>query len=118
MKLTQVKQLLPVYDVFSAALVCPGTKTLPPIEEFVGKKVGILICEDMWDEQYSVHPGADLKAIGDRDLLVCMSASPYRKGGGGDRIQQAKRQGLPIAFTNLLGGNDELIFNGGGFMLR
>ncbi|MBL8078951.1 MAG: NAD(+) synthase [Anaerolineales bacterium] len=117
MQLVQVKQLLPVYDVFyEPRWFIPGTKTLPPIE-IAGKKVGILICEDMWDEQYSVHPGADLKAMG-ADLLVCMSASPYRKGGGEDRIQQAKRQGLQIAFTNLLGGNDELIFDGGGFMLN
>ncbi len=114
MKIAQIKQLLPVYDVFyEPRWFLAGTKTLPPIE-IAGKKVGVMICEDMWDEEYPVHPGADLKAAG-AEMLICISASPYRRGAGEGRLYHAERQGLPLVFVNLVGGNDELIFDGGSF---
>lgn len=117
MKIAQVKQLLPVYDVFyEPRWFLAGTKTLPPID-IAGKKVGVIICEDMWDEEYPVHPGADLKAMG-AEMLVCISASPYRRRAGEGRLRHAERQGLPLVFVNLVGGNDELIFDGGSFMLH
>jgi len=128
MKVAQIKQLLPVYDVFyEPRWFLPGDKTLPPIE-IAGTKVGVIICEDMWDEEYPVHPGADLKAMG-AELLICPSASPYRRGAGEGRLHHAKRQvsirpanstrdystNVPLVFVNLVGGNDELIFDGGSF---
>lgn len=116
MKVAQIKQLLPVYDVFyEPRWFLAGTKTLPPLE-IAGTKVGVIICEDMWDEEYPVHPGAELKAMG-AEMLVCISASPYRRGAGEGRLYHAKRQGLPLVFVNLIGANDELIFDGGSFMV-
>jgi NAD+ synthetase len=116
LEVAQVKQLLPVYDVFyEPRWFVPGEKTLPPIS-IAGKRIGILVCEDMWDQQYTIHPGKDLKAMG-ADMLVCLSASPYRRGGHAGRLRHASRQELPIVFVNLVGGNDELIFDGGGFIL-
>jgi NAD+ synthetase len=116
MQIAQVKQLLPVYDVFyEPRWFVPGEKTLPPIE-IAGKKLGVLICEDMWDEEYPIHPGAELKAQG-ADALVCMSAAPFHKGSLKDRVHHASRQGLPIVFVDLVGGNDELVFDGGSFIL-
>lgn len=116
MRIAQVKQLLPVYDVFyEPRWFVPGEKTLPPIE-IAGKRIGVLICEDMWDEEYPIHPGAELKALG-ADALVCMSAAPFHKGSLQDRVHHASRQGLPIAFVDLVGGNDELVFDGGSFIL-
>ncbi|MCC7118166.1 MAG: NAD(+) synthase [Anaerolineales bacterium] len=137
MKVAQIKQLLPIYDVFyEPRWFLPGTKTLPPIE-IAGKKVGVIICEDMWDEEYPIHPGADLKALG-AEMLICISASPYRRGAGEGRLYHAKRQvvsirpanstrdystsdsaqgGIPFVFVNLVGGNDELIFDGGSFVV-
>lgn len=116
-QIAQIKQLLPVYDVFyESRWFVPGEKTLPPIE-IAGKKIGVLICEDMWDEEYPIHPGAELKAQG-ADALVCMSAAPFHKGSLQDRVHHASRQGLPIAFVDLVGGNDELVFDGGSFVLN
>ncbi|MBI3164610.1 MAG: NAD(+) synthase [Chloroflexi bacterium] len=116
MQVAQVKQLLPIYDVFyEPRWFVPGRKTLPPVE-VDGKKVGVMICEDMWDEEYSVHPGAELRSMG-AEMLVCISASPYRKGVGEGRVHHAKRQGLPLVFANLVGATDELIFDGGSFVL-
>jgi NAD+ synthetase len=117
MQIAQIKQLLPVYDVFyESRWFVPGEKTLPPIE-IAGKQIGVLICEDMWDEEYPIHPGAELKAQG-ADALVCMSAAPFHKGSMQDRVYHASRQGLPIAFVDLVGGNDELVFDGGSFVLN
>ncbi|NWF65519.1 MAG: NAD(+) synthase, partial [Chloroflexi bacterium] len=116
MSVAQVKQLLPIYDVFyEPRWFVPGKKTLPPIE-IAGKRIGVMICEDMWDEEYPVHPGADLISMG-AEMLVVMSASPYRKGIGEGRVHHAKRQGLPLVFVNLVGATDELIFDGGSFIL-
>ena len=116
MKLAAVKRLLPIYDVFyEPRWFVAGTESLPPIE-VAGTKVGVIICEDMWDEEYPIHPGAELKAMG-AEMLVCISASPYRRGAGEGRLVHAQRQGLPIAFVNLVGGNDELIFDGGSFWM-
>ncbi|MFZ5819668.1 MAG: NAD(+) synthase [Chloroflexota bacterium] len=116
MRLAAVKRLLPVYDVFyEPRWFLPGEASLPPFE-IAGRKIGALICEDLWDEAYPVHPGAELKDMG-ADMLACLAASPYRRGVGEERLYHAKRQGLPIAFVNLVGGNDELIFDGGSFWL-
>ena len=141
MKIAQVKQLLPIYDVFyEPRWFLAGTKTLPPID-IAGTKVGVMICEDMWDEEYPVHPGADLKKMG-AEMLICISASPYRRGAGEGRVYHAKRQvetrssttgfasfdklriaspsaqsEMPLVFVNLVGGNDELIFDGGSFVV-
>ena len=116
MKLAAVKRSLPIYDVFyEPRWFVAGTESLPPIE-VAGTKVGVIICEDMWDEEYPIHPGAELKAMG-AEMLVCISASPYRRGAGEERLVHAQRQGLPIAFVNLVGGNDELIFDGGSFWM-
>jgi len=116
-RVAQVKQLLPVYDMFyEPRWFLPGTKTLPPVD-IAGEKVGVIICEDMWDEEYPVHPAADLKRMG-AEMLVCISASPYRRHGMTGRLHHASRQGLPIAFINLVGANDELIFDGGSFVLE
>jgi len=112
MQIAQIKQLLPVYDVFyESRWFLPGKKTLPPIE-IVGNKVGLIICEDMWDEEYPIHPGEELKAMG-AEMLICISASPYRRRAMNERLYHARRQGLPIVFVNLVGANDELIFDGG-----
>jgi NAD+ synthase (glutamine-hydrolysing) len=116
MHIAQIKQLLPIYDVFyEPRWFLPGIKTLPPIE-IAGRKIGVIICEDMWDEGYPVHPGAELKTMG-AEILICPSASPYRRGAGEGRLHHARRQGLPLVFVNLVGANDELIFDGGSFML-
>ncbi len=117
MQIAQIKQLLPVYDVFyEPRWFLPGKKTLPPLE-IADKKVGILICEDMWDEEYPIHPGAELKTMG-VEMLICISASPYRRHGMKGRLHHASRQGLPLVFVNLVGANDELIFDGGSFVLN
>ncbi|MGE5072219.1 MAG: nitrilase-related carbon-nitrogen hydrolase, partial [Anaerolineae bacterium] len=109
------KRLLPVYDVFlEPRWFLPGG-FLPPVE-INGHKLGVLICEDMWDEGYPVHHAQELRAAG-ADMLLCLSALPYRKGAMEKRLYHARRHGLPLALCNLVGANDELIFDGRSFVV-
>ncbi len=114
------KRLLPVYDVFYEPRWFRPGKFTPPLQ-IGGQKIGFLICEDLWDEDYDLHPAAELKAAG-ANLLVCLSASPYRQGIFERRLDQARRatheETLPLVFANLTGANDELIFDGRSFALQ
>jgi NAD+ synthetase len=115
-KLAATKQLLPIYDVFHEPRWFVPGRPMPPLE-IAGEKVGILICEDMWDEGYQVHPGQQQREAG-ATMLICISASPFRQNKLPDRLDNARRQGLPIAYLNLVGATDELIFDGRSFVLN
>lgn len=116
MSVAAEKRLLPVYDVFyEPRWFTPGG--FCPLLEIGGRKVGVLVCEDLWDEDYEVHPAQELKEAGAR-ALVCLSASPYRQGVLGQRLAQARRVfpgAEALVFANLVGANDELIFDGRSF---
>ncbi|MCG2786819.1 MAG: NAD(+) synthase [Anaerolineae bacterium] len=125
MSIAAEKRLLPIYDVFYEPRWFRPGAFRPPLE-IGGQKVGILICEDLWDQDYDIHPAAELKAAG-AEVLVCLSASPYRQGILEKRIAQAERaavsinstsaSNIPVVFVNLVGANDELIFDGRSFVL-
>jgi NAD+ synthase (glutamine-hydrolysing) len=110
------KRLLPTYDVFhEARWFVPGTRAEPATVG--GRKVGLLICEDLWDEGYPLSPGEQLEASG-AELLVCASASPYRAGVRAERERHALRRRVPVVYVNAAGANDELMFDGGSFVTR
>lgn len=112
-RLVAAKRLLPAYDVFlEPRWFVPGP-ALPPIT-IARRRVGVLICEDLWDEGYPSHPPAELRAAG-AELLICLSASPYRHQALSERLAQARRVGGPLLYANLCGANDELIFDGRSF---
>ena len=112
------KRLLPVYDVFyEPRWFVPGPIGKPL--QWGRHQLGVLICEDLWDDAYAVHPAAELRAAG-ADLLICLSASPYRQGVLGQRRLHAARAaalGAPVVYVNAVGAQDELIFDGGSFVL-
>jgi len=116
------KRLLPTYDVFDERRYFRPGATRPPVA-IAGKKVGVTICEDMWtgrwgDNLYAEDPVADLVRAG-ADVIVNLSASPYEQGKPAHRREivkgHAKRHGVPFAFVNLVGANDQLIFDGNSF---
>ena len=110
------KRLLPGYDVFyEPRWFLPGPASAPTT--IAGVQIGFMICEDMWDQGYDIHPGAELKAAG-AEMLVCISAAPYRRGVLEERLVHARRQGLPLVHVNLCGANDELIFDGRSFAIN
>ncbi len=108
------KQLLPTYDVFLEKIFFrPGTET--KIVPFRGHKVGLTICEDIWDEHYEVKPLAAL-AKKKADLVLNISASPYYRDVAAVREKLLKshvrRYGFPILYLNQVGGQDDLLFDG------
>ncbi|NCF55436.1 MAG: NAD+ synthase [Planctomycetia bacterium] len=119
------KILLPTYDVFDEARTFePGG--VASVHSIRGKKVGIAICEDLWtttlsgQPTYSRDPGQELVEQG-AEILLSPSASPFHAGRKKIREQvfaaQSKRWGVPICLANLVGGNTELIFDGGSFLM-
>ncbi|MDP9277057.1 MAG: NAD(+) synthase, partial [Actinomycetota bacterium] len=105
------KQRLPNYAVFDEKrYFTPDTE--PVIVELAGTKVGLTICEDCWVE----GPPASLEAQEGAQLIVNPSASPYHRGKGAEREQmfadRARAYGAAFAFCNLVGGQDELVFDG------
>ncbi len=115
-RLAAAKRLLPAYDVFHEPRWFVPGGFFPPIQ-ICGQRAGILICEDLWDEGYPVHPVDELKAAG-AEIFICLAASPYRQGIMERRLYHARRCGLPIVFVNAVGANDELIFDGRSFVMQ
>ncbi len=107
---TARKMLLPNYDVFDEKRYF--TEGDEPLRFYLkGVQIGLTICEDIWEES---GPGKTLsKHI---DLLLNISSSPYHKGKAQSRrqmiIKRAKSYKCPIAYVNLVGGQDELVFDG------
>lgn len=107
------KMLLPNYGVFDERrLFAPGAE--PLVFKFKEVRLAIHICEDSW------RPGGDsFRGLpGNCDCLVNLSASPYCQGRNRDREKMAQAAtaalGVPMLYTNLVGGQDELVFDGGG----
>lgn len=121
------KHLLPTYDVFDEGRYFePGQSN--PIMEFMGKKLGLSICEDIWTDPsfwnsrfYSHDPIAEQAKAG-ADYLINISASPFSRHKGQDRTRllkkQARRYGVPLIYVNLVGGNDDLVFDGGSMVIN
>lgn len=116
MERVAAKQLLPAYDVFHEPRWFLAGAASKPFE-FAGRKIGLLICEDMWDEGHDIHPAATLLAAG-AEGLICISASPYRQGIQPQRLYHARRHGCSLLYVNLWGATDELIFDGRSFALN
>jgi len=120
-KHVRVKTLLPTYDVFDETRYFqPGGP--PRCVEVAGRRVGITICEDIWDAEalgrdlYANNPLDDLGKQG-AEIIVNLAASPYQVGKAAAREELIKRQAArskaAILYVNQVGGNDELIFEGG-----
>jgi len=117
----QAKTLLPAYDVFDEKrYFLPAEKRRPAQ---LGKAVlGLTVCEDAWVEPmgYGCDPVEELARAGAQLVLNC-SASPWHLGKATARrslfAELARKHRVPIAFCNQVGGNDELIFDGGSFLV-
>lgn len=121
---THYKTLLPTYDVFDESRYFePGpVNQQNQIIEIHGVKVGLSICEDLWNDEryierrlYHQNPIANLDAAGAQIVINC-SASPYGVDKHDFRIklfgEQARKFKNPLVFVNQVGGNDELLFDG------
>jgi len=119
------KRLLPTYDVFDEDRYFePGARSSCLHLTVPGGRVrvGVTVCEDLWNDEefwgkrsYEIDPLADLVAAG-ADLTVNLSASPYSVGKQQVReamlSHAARRYQQPLVYTNQVGGNDDLLFDG------
>jgi len=114
------KRILPNYGVFDEyRLFAPGSQ--PVVIGVAGHTVGLAICEDIWEDSPD-GPVAQLAARpGGIDLLAVLNGSPYEFGKSRQREDlaalQARRLGAPVAYVNLVGGQDDLVFDGGSFVV-
>jgi NAD+ synthase (glutamine-hydrolysing) len=109
------KRELPNYQVFDERrYFTPGTQ--PGVFEVEGVKVGLLICEDAWFQQ----PARDARDAG-AQVLAVLNASPFHAGKSAEREQRMRERvadgGLPLIYAHLVGGQDEVIFEGRSFAL-
>jgi NAD+ synthase (glutamine-hydrolysing) len=120
------KRLLPNYDVFDEDRYFESGKE-SHVFTINNTKIGVTICEDLWNDEifwqmrrYQVNPVADLVALGSQ-LILNLSASPYtvKKQQLRESIADhtAKRYQVPLIYTNQVGGNDDLIFDGNSFAI-
>ena len=113
----RLKHELPNYGTFDEMrLFQPGP--LPEPIVFKGVMIGVPICEDIWQPDVCRHL-ADFGA----EILICINGSPYEINKDALRIESvAKRRaadtGLPLAYLNRIGGQDELVFDGASFVVN
>jgi NAD+ synthase len=110
------KHDLPNYGVFDEKRVFAAGPLPEPIE-FRGLRLGVMICEDMWYPEVARHL-ADRRA----DLLIVPNGSPFERAKLGQRValatERVRETGLSLVYVNQVGGQDELVFDGGSFVVN
>ena len=117
----RAKTHLPTYDVFDERRYFAPAERREPVPFGDGENVlGLTVCEDTWVEPlgYAVDPAGELARAG-ATVILNPSCSPWHAGKALERrgmiARLAARHATPIVFVNQVGGNDELIFDGGSF---
>ncbi len=114
------KTLLPTYDVFDEDryFEAASPESIAPVSVNVGGRIvmlGVEICEDLWDHAYDIKVTDILCAQG-ADLIINISSSPFHVGKRFERErlvrEKAEKNKVPVFLVNLIGGQDELVFDG------
>jgi NAD+ synthase (glutamine-hydrolysing) len=110
---TYAKRELPNYQVFDEyRYFTPGQGIC--VFQVEGVNVGLLICEDAWFDE----PGLLAREAG-AELLAVINASPFHVGKGGERVarmaERARALDVPVVYAHLVGGQDEVVFDGASF---
>ena len=114
------KSLLPTYDVFDEERYFEPASRVEPVE-VGGKKIGVTICEDIWTEHYLPRPLYDVEPVRSlveqgAEIIVNLSSSPFSLHKPAIRYEMvaglARAHRRPICYCNLVGGNDQLVFDG------
>jgi NAD+ synthase (glutamine-hydrolysing) len=109
------KQTLPNYAVFDEKRYFQSG-TQPTVVDFDGVRLGLTICEDTWEPA----PCAAARAAG-ADVVLVSNGSPYHMGSQAAREavlrERARENGIPLLYVNMVGGQDELVFDGGSMAL-
>jgi len=114
------KSLLPTYDVFDEERYFEPADRVEPFDVH-GKKIGVTICEDIWTEHYLPRPLYDCEPVRSlvkqgAEIIVNLSSSPFSLHKPAIRYELvaglARAHQRPICYCNLIGGNDQLVFDG------
>jgi NAD+ synthase (glutamine-hydrolysing) len=120
------KSLLPTYDVFDEDRYFEPARSVTPLN-FRGKKIGVTICEDIWTEHYLPRPLYDVEPVRSlveqgAELILNVSASPFSINKSAIRHEMvaalARTYARTICYCNLVGGNDQLVFDGNSFAVN
>lgn len=110
------KQCLPNYQVFDEKRYF-SEGNAPCVIDVDGVKVGVTICEDIWHSE----PADSARRVG-AEILVNLNASPFHRGKHKERWEllgdRAREQNIPMVYVNQVGGQDELVFDGGSFAVN
>lgn len=124
-EITYQKRLLPFYDVFDELRYFEPGQDLS-VFEIEGEKIGIAICEDLWNDKgsddysYADNPLQQYRDAG-INIIVSLNSSPFIQGKLWDRLQMISGSSddeLTIIYVNQIGGQDELVFDGQSFIVR
>jgi NAD+ synthase (glutamine-hydrolysing) len=120
------KSLLPTYDVFDEDRYFEPAGRVEPFEVH-GKKIGVTICEDIWTDDYLPRPLYDVEPVRSlvkqgAEIIVNLSSSPFSLHKPAIRYEMvaelARAQQRPTCYCNLVGGNDQLVFDGNSFAVN
>ncbi len=120
------KSLLPTYDVFDEERYFQPAESVEPFVVH-GKKIGVTICEDIWTEHYLPRPLYDCEPVRSlveqgAEIIVNLSSSPFSVHKPAIRFEMvaglARAHQRPICYCNLVGGNDQLVFDGNSFAVN
>lgn len=118
------KSLLPTYDIFDEYRYFEPARQFELVE-YKGKKIALTVCEDIWNianenPLYDICPMDEMIAMGP-DMMINLSASPFSFDHAQDRIdilkQNTAKYKLPIFYTNHVGAQTEVIFDGGSIVM-
>lgn len=122
------KSLLPTYDIFDEARYFEPARSNLPVK-FKGFKIGLTICEDIWANtdllpKRTLYKNDPLKTFFKQkvDFIINISASPFYRGKVLKRLNMLMKMSRnikkPVVYCNLVGANDELIFDGNSFIIN
>ncbi|MDH5721871.1 MAG: NAD+ synthase [Alphaproteobacteria bacterium] len=115
-KHTQSKHLLPTYGVYDEDRIFEAGPLPSPIE-FCGLKLGILICRDIWFDNIPAHFGRHKI-----DLMLSINGSPFDETKMSERLRVCRKATelakAPLLYLNMIGGQDELAFDGRSFVMN
>lgn len=114
---TYRKMLLPNYGVFDESrYFCPGNTSAVYVVN--GVTMGVTICEDIW---YPSGPARDQALVGGAEVIININASPYQMGKRMQREEmlaaRAREMTAIVSYTNIIGGQDELVFDGNSLIV-
>ncbi|HST30452.1 MAG TPA: NAD+ synthase [Chthoniobacterales bacterium] len=120
------KSLLPTYDVFDEDRYFQPAAKVEPLD-CSGKKIGVTICEDIWTEHYLPRPLYDCEPTRSlieqgAEIILNLSASPFTLHKPAIRYEMvgtlARTYKRPIFYCNMVGGNDQLVFDGNSIAMN